>query len=312
MTFQHALKRIVYSNRTHLKELDINALNFTKNSRFYSSPELELTHFYYLFMKCFKISLKVSYQEEDFFLLQNKTVLSIYLTGLFRNVAQSFTIFLHQQADSSEIGGCFVYKIGKNDKASNIVSHFSYRVEFELFKIVREDQFELLKDPRRLFQERVQVNDVKTYEALRKSLKENYNLTTEDFPLDRDFDAEVDNELFEQHAKAFTDQATFKSRDFEQNVANTYTNVAYSPYKLLKPDFSFSFSFLVRRVVITNRENYTKLVVSLLNTLSLWLDICVIDMGSWLSRFFKLVLHLYRLLIKTSDRLDHLRLKLRE
>ena len=167
---------------------------------------------------------------------------------------------------------------------------------------MREDQFELLKDPRRLFQEKVQVNDVKTGETLRKRFEQDHNRTTDDLPLNEHFDAEVDNELYEQHEKTATDQSAFQSLDFEQKVANTYTNVFYLSRR--NPDFSFSFSFLVRRVVITNSENYTKLVVSLLNTLSLWLDICVIDMGAWLSPLFKLVLRLYRLLIKISNRLD--------
>ena len=185
--------------------------------------------------------------------------------------------------------------------------HYSHTIEFELFRIVRKGQFELLKDPRRLFQERVKVNDAKTVETMRRRFKEDHNRTTDDLPLDSYFDAAVDNELFQQHAKTVIDQSTFKSLDFEQNVANTYTNVFYIPFKIDYPHFIFSFSFLVRRIVITNRENYTKLVVSLLNTLSLWLDVCVLDMGAWLSRFFRLALHLYRILVKTSNRLDRLR-----
>ena len=304
MTFQQAFTEIRYSNRTHEKTLNISELRKTKKSNFYSSPELELRHFYYFGMKCFKISLKVSYREEDFLLLQDKTVLRIYLDRSSPNKT-SHTTFLHQQVDSSEIGGGFTYEVGKWGRGSNV--HCSYSVEFELFRIVREDQFELLKDPRRLFQEKVKVNDVKTAQAMRIRFKENFNRTTDDFPLDGDFKAEVDDELFEQHAKIVSDQAIFKSLNFEQNVANTYTNVFYAPFAYYQPDFFFSFSFLVRRVVITNRENYTKLVVSLLNTLALWLDICVLDMGAWLIRFFILALHLYRLLISTRDRLNILR-----
>ena len=270
MTFKQVFRVILYKNRTYLKQLYIRRLNSTKSSPFYSSPELELSHFYFSGLKCFKIHLKVSYKEEDFFLLKNKIVLYIYLNQTLANKIRQ-TTFLHQQADSKEIGGGFLYDIGKCKHDHDV--HYRYSVEFELFKIQRNDQFELLKDPRRLFQKGMQVNDAETWEDLNRT----------------------------------TDQSTSESLDFEQNVANTYTNVYNSPFEFYMSDFSFSFSFLVRRVVITNRENYTKLVVSLLNTLSLWLDICVIDMGSWLSRFFALSLHLYRLLIKISNRLDRLR-----
>ena len=275
MTFKNVFRGIVYNNRTYLKQLYINRLNSTKSSTFYSSPELELSHFYFSGLKCFKIHLKVSYREKDFFFLTDKTVLSIYLKHSFANKMRQ-TTFLHQQADSEEIGGGFLYDIGECKYPYN--HHYRYDIEFELFKILRNDQFELLKEPGRLFRRRAQVNDAETWEDLNRT----------------------------------TDQSTSESLDFEQNVANTYTNVYYSPFKFNSPHFWFSFSFLVRRVVITNRENYTKLVVSLLNTLSLWLDISLIDMGSWLSSIFKLFLNFYRLLIKISNRLDHLRLKLRE
>ena len=250
-------------------------------------------------MKCLKTSLKVSYREKDFFLLYHKAALKIYLNRTFANQIKA-TLFYHQ-ADSREIEGGFKFPIG--DWGFN--EHYRYSIEFELFRIVGEDQFELLKDPRRLFQERMQVNDAKTVEMMRKRFKEDYNRTTDHLPLDGHFDEEVDNELYEQYAKTVTDQSAFLSLDFEQKVANTYTNFGHSSF--IFSHFSFSFSFLVRRVVITNSVNYTKLVVSLLNTLSLWLDIYVIDMGTWLSRFFALVLHLYRLLVSTRNRLDNFR-----
>ena len=304
MTFKYAFWKIRYNNRTHWKELDIRRLNSTKSSSFYSSPELELSHFYYLGMKCFKTSLKMSYSEEDFFVLKDKTVLEIHLKRRFANEMKLAT-FLHQQADSREIGGGFNFTIGK--WIMDPEYHHSYKIEFELFRIVQEDQFELLKEPRRLFQERMKVNDAKTVEMIRRRFEKDHNLTTDYLPLDGHFDLEVNNELYEQNTRMVAGQSAFKSLDFEQNIANTYTKVYYMRFLINEPHFSFSFSFLVRRVVITNRENYTKLVVSLLNTLSLWLDICVIDMGAWFSSFFSLAFHLYRLLIKTRNCLKRLR-----
>ena len=313
LTFQRAFWKIGYNNRTHLKELHIKKLDQTKSSRFYSSPELELSHFYYRGLKCFKTNLKVSYKKEDFFLLTHKTVLAINLdkTNLLSKFTNeiNFTTFFHHQADSREMGGGFDFDVGNVSNLTRKLDaryYYSYMIEFEQFRIVREDLFELLKDPRRLFQEKVKVNDARTVEAIRKRFKDDYNRTTDYLPLDGYFDAEVDNELYEQHAKTIIDQSSFQSLDFEQNIANTYANVYQSPAQN-DPDFSFSFSFLVRRVVITNRENYTKLVVSLLNTLSLWLDICVIDMGSWLSSVSKLVLRFYRLLVKIRNRLERLK-----
>ena len=304
LTFQRAFWKIGYNNRTHWKELDIDKLKPTKSSTFYSSPELELSHFYYLGAKCLKTNLKVSYREEDFFLLTHKSVLSIKLNMTFAN-EMKYAIFLHQQADSRELGGGFDYNISesKPDHHGSVHYYYSYMIEFELFRIVREDQFELLKDPRRLFHEKVKVNDARTDETIRRRFEKDHKRTSYHLPLDGHFDLEVDNELYEQHVKTVIDQSPFPSLDFEQKVANIYTNVYQSPAQK-DPHFYFSFSFLVRRVVITNRENYTKLVVSLLNTLSLWLDICVVDIGAWFSPLFKLALHFYRLLVNTKNRLE--------
>ena len=304
MTFKHIFRKILYNNRTHVKALYIDRLNPTKSSTFYSNPELELSHFYILGTKCFKFSLKMNYREEDFFLLTEKTVLEIYLNTTFAS-RTDFMAFIHQQADSMELGGGFIYSI--RELSVDPKSHPSYRIEFELFRIVREDQFERLKDPRRLFQEKMQVNDARTDETIRRRFEKEHNLTTDYLPLDRHFDLEVNNKLYEQYTKTAIDQSAFHSLDFEQNIANSYTKVYYTPFEYGFPHFSFTFSFLVRRVVVTNRENYTKLVVSLLNTLSLWLDICVIDVGAWLIPLFRFARHLHRRLIKTRRRLNRLR-----
>ena len=304
MTLKQIFSKITFvtivNNQTHEKSLDLDNLNFTSSFDFYTSSELELTHIYYLFLKCFKINLKVGYREEDFFSLRDKTVLKIYFN---RTIVNQFwyVILVHQQDDFSEIGGGFEFLIGQDEKF-----RFSYSIEFEMFKIVQKDKFELLKDPRRLFHKKVEVNDAKTAETMRKQFKDMYSLTISK-PLDRDFDLEVDNELFKQHAKSFLDQATFKSQNFEKKIANTYTNIHRSSTNSNHPDFSFSFSFLVREVEITNNENPSKLVVDVLNTFSLWLNVCILDMGAWLYRMFSFALHLYRLLIKIRNRLDSLR-----
>ena len=85
LTFQRVFRSIRYNNLTHYKELHISRLNSTKSSTFYSSTELELSHFYYRGLKCLKTHLKVSYKEEDFFLLEDKIVLRIYLNLTFAN-----------------------------------------------------------------------------------------------------------------------------------------------------------------------------------------------------------------------------------
>ena len=290
---------IDYHNRKKKEniELDIRKLNSTKNSTFYSDYKLTLSHFYYSHLKCFKISLNISYREEDFYFLNDKNVLNIYLNRKLKNENPQ-TYFFYQQAGSNEIGGGTIYQLGRD----NILKDYCrYNIEFELLKIVREDKFELLKYPRSLFYEKIRENDVTEYlNGMRKQFHDDYNLTTSNFLLDDYFDVEVDNELFEQfysQIQKISDQTKFKSLNFEQNLPNVVTNFAFYNPSLIFPDFSFTFSPLARRVEITNNDNYTKIVIGFLNSLSLWLNVCILDIGAYVYQILRLSLHLYRLLV---------------
>lgn len=264
------------------------------SSNFYSDLNLNLTHFYYSDLKCFKISLNVSYEEKDFYFLNDKNVLKIYLERKFAE-DNSQTYFFYQQANSNEIGGGFTYQIGLQTW-----SNYAYDIEFELFKVIMEDKFELLKDPRNFFFKKIKVNDVTEYlNAMRKQFHDYYNLTTSNFLLDDYFDVEVDNELFEQYYRQIqdiSDQTKFKSLNFEQNIPNVVTDISEALLKS-KPDFSFTFSLLARRVEITNNDNYTKIVVGFLNSLSLWMDLCILDIDTYVYQILRLSLHVYYLLI---------------
>ena len=305
LTFKQVFKSLDYHNKKEKIELEIGKLNSTKSSNFYADLNLILTHFYYAGLKCFKISLNVSYEEEDFYFLNDKNVLNLKLEKKFTEKKEnSQAYFFYQKADSNEIGGGFTYPIGKCGsrflKYGKIIQlYYRYVIEFELFKMVREDKFELLKDPRNFFYEKIKLHDLSEYlNAMKKQFHDDYNLTTSDFLLDDYFGVEIDNELFEQYFKQIqniSDQTKFKSLNFEQNIPNVVTDVFHIDY--FGPDFSFAFSPLARRVEITNNDNYTKIVVGFLNSLSLWLNVCILDMGAYVYQIFRLSLHLYYLLI---------------
>lgn len=296
-TFEQVFDKIEFYNGSRYETL-LNELDSTKNSSFYSRPYLRLTHFYYYnYQKCFKINLDLKYQEEDFYFLEDKEILKVYLKREF-TVNHTMVFFGYQQSDSNEMNGLLLYNIGKYNENSTLYYHS--KIEFELFKIVSEDKFELLKDPRNLFYGISKVNDVTDYfNTMRKQFHDDYNLTTSDFLLDKYFNVQIDNELFEQYFRQIQDpldQTKFKSLDFEQNIPNMFTSIFLENYDHA-PDFIFSLSHLARLVVITNNENYTKIVVTVLNSLSLWLNICILDLGTYINQILRLGLHVYYLLI---------------
>ena len=48
------------------------------------------------------------------------------------------------------------------------------------------------------------------------------------------------------------------------------------------PRIRFSILSSVKKIKITNQDNNAKLLLNLLNTLSLWLDICILDLYKYL------------------------------
>lgn len=73
-----------------------------------------------------------------------------------------------------------------------------------------------------------------------------------------------------------------------------------------KPDFKFSLSFLARHTELTNEEGYAKLIQSVLNALSIWLNICILDIYIYLNKSFDYVEKFYWYLIRLRNHLSSL------
>ena len=297
LTFKNVFKQIIYTNKTHLKNIIINRLNTTTNSNFYSNSEILLAHFYYLNLKCFEIVLKPSFKEEDFYFNSKKLVLYVYLNhDIYRQ--HRFAYFLYRDRESKQIGGSYSYQIGKTFK--EIHYKYYYETEFQLIKIEREDKFEFLKNPVSFFFETTAINDATKYlETMKKKFKNKYGLASRDTLLD-EFKLEINDLLFKQfylQIQNLTDHNGLTSLNFKQNVYNMYTQMANT--LLRYPDFQFLLSSISRQVEISNEDNYTKLIISILNAVSFWLGLCVFDLSAVnVNRLFKSNLNLYQLLFK--------------
>ena len=297
LTFKNVFEKINYFDKTHLRYLIVDKLNTTTNSNFYSNSEISLAHFYYLNLKCFEIILKPPFKEEDFYFNANKLVLDVNLNDfIYRQ--HSFIYFLYRETESKQIGGSYLYKIGNPPKYK--YRKYTYEIEFQLIKIKREDKFEFLKNPVSLFFETSAINDATNYlETMKQKFKNKYKLASRDTILD-DFKLEIDDLLFKQfylQIQNLTDHNGLTSLNFEQSVYNMYTQRAHTPFHNL--DFTFSLSLISRQVEISNEDNYTKLIISILNAVSFWLGLCVFDLSAVnVNRLIKSNLNLYQSLFK--------------
>ena len=300
LNYKEIFKKIVYNNKTHWNTLKMRKLNSTIRSKFYSSDEIELNHLYYSTMKCFEIDLKIIYENDDFSFLDDKFILKIHLNKKFRKSSRQVFFHYRQMSSVQKLGAGFLYNIGKIGKRhSKEPSFHNYELEFRQFDTKIKDNFEILKNPIKLFGKQVNENDISGYfNRMKEKFKDDFNLTTGDLLLDNDLmKIEIDNDLFEQfylQIQNVSDHSSLTSFSYKITGYHLFSK-HYDGYTK-EPDFSFSFSFLSRQVEMTNEENYTKLLITILNALSLWLHISILDIYIYLFKIGKLFIG-FRLLL---------------
>ena len=82
--------------------------------------------------------------------------------------------------------------------------------------------------------------------------------------------------------------------DHNQISNSNYKRIFYLNYyrrefcRKNESDFTFRISFLKKTLLVTNEDNYGKLILNLLNILSLWLDHTVFDLYVYVYKIFKI------------------------
>ena len=291
-THENVFRKIEYFNKTHWNTLDSTKF---KNQ----NEEISFGYFYFTNLKCFEIELKFLLNEADFFPRQQKNVIEIFFNETIYN--QFDSVYYASRQRNSKLFTIFLgYKIGKIPiKTSQL--YYKYHIDIELFKVKRDDKFEVLKYPLNLFLKKTSKNDInKNLNDMKQSFESQYLLTTADILLENnetDFNQTIDDELFEQFYLEFIQNKSFTSFNYERLFSNAYSQISFIKNKSFS-DFQFSINFLVKQTETTNDDNYTKLVQSILNTLSLWLNVCILDLHIYLFILLSPVRNLYRQLIR--------------
>lgn len=250
---------------------------------------MEITHFYYLNMKCYEFELKVLFSEKDFYFLPTRNLLGIYFNPEFaERVYESKIIYFLYRKDrtSKQFSNSFYYLI-KTGKYN-----VTYEVTYEPFKITRLDHFQSLKDLRKLFFKSNQLHDATAYlENLITTFRRRYSLATKEVLLEDygDDSLEIDDDLFKQLYKEQnkTDQESPVDVNFRQNLYNAHNQYNDNPYK--KNGFLFSVSLGGRKSKISNSENWSKLIVNLLTSMTLWLNTGILEIHTYIKTFISIV-----------------------
>lgn len=292
------------------------AINQTKLDEhlFFEDHDIRLTHFYHSNLKCFKIHVKTTFNEQDFhFYNTNKVFRVRFRDPWFFNTYDS-VLFMYQERQSQQIDGGFLVRIGWVNPVLLPNLFYYNKVEFQFFEIYRQDNFELLREPASLtslFYEKTNLNDVtKTMESMKAKFKSSFNLTSRANLLDlNDRAYRIDESMYRQYylqVQNKTDHEHPRSLNFRQRRFNILNQI----YHRFKGDwdFSFSISLTSRHTEIVNEDNYSKLLISVLNALSLWFNISVLNLIVGIHKLVEFNLLVYKLLNRAKD---HLALELK-
>lgn len=300
LTFDKIFDKISYFN----KETFVSVSNLTSKTIGSSadSIDLELSYFFWLDLKCFEIDNRLVYKETDFFFEDEIYSIKLQLNKrIKRNLTNMLFFYRHKGAE--ELTEYFDFNL---DDAK-------FKVKFEMFELqVDESQFELLKNPVRLFMATNNLHQPTVYLTnLKNDFRARYNLSTTIVPLEeRDFQLMLNDQVFDNFYELVQrpfDERSPSRTDSQRTIYNMYEQrFVYSggvagQSSDDEPDLSFGIDFAARFMKVSSKNSFPTLCLNILNSLSLFCNYQILEFHKCivcLAYPFKFV---YRYLIRFRD-----------
>ena len=278
LNFEEKIEKVSYLNENRSYS-DLGNLSSLTHDLF------KFSTFTYNEMICILISTNLTYERKDFYFLDDPYVLKIHIKP------ESDLLFSIKKKESKNINEfhlldctCKKMFISSNCK--------EYQINLEHFEIIIEDKFRYLKDPLSFFNKEMNLEDIQI------EFKERFGLITTEIPFRKeDNEYEIDDFIFDQYYLK-VEKASDHLKNSKRLIYNTYIQKTIRPKKEVKFNIQFSPSFLIKTIISTNDDNFIKLIQNLLNALSLWLNLCLLDLHIYVNRFIELILGFYNKLIK--------------
>ena len=131
-----------------------------------------------------------------------------------------------------------------------------------------------------------------------------YKLKTLNLPVEENaFNDEINDDLFEQY---YLQESTPMDSDKIYYLEKYQKLFAFNYQKEEKfsessPDLNYVAISLKRKATFTNEDNFAKLILNLLNALSLWFDLGVLDCHVYIFKLRYIFLFLFTLLTKLEN-----------
>lgn len=251
----------------------------------FSNDQFNVKTAYYQARKCFKIIQNVQYGRAQFYLRlsEKNVVLRINFNRTFIEKRNPLIFFTTPELAYLDKGNRLHY---------DQQPHRTYQMSTFSFFFHYFDKFLFISDPLALFYEQNDVNDINKYlNRLKESFRAAYNATTWNLPLESDeFHLNINNSLFRQHyyeTQYHRDQRTPENFVY-QKESFYYLIDRYDRSEPMNGSVNFEyyfcpFSFSRMGQVKTQEDNLAKIVLNLMNALSLWFNLNLLH-----TYFFKL------------------------
>ena len=279
--------RIRYLNNNRTNEWITLKSNFT-------GDQFRIEQFFFLNEKCFKIILEMEYHRDQFhFLFDTNFGSNVLGISFNKELIHRISYFMTKPKNQIQFS-----KLVKLD--------FKYRfwyktilISQELFELKYYDKFNFIKNPSSLF---YGENDATHYlnNLLNNFKRSSNHLRTLKLPLkENHFNDEIDDDLFEQYylqVQNVTNKYLSTDSNCTRSLATNYYSEQFVDGK--KPDFIFKLIFYKKVITITNRDNHSRLIISLLNVLSIWFDLGVLDLHAYVHKIKFIFIFIHKLILE--------------
>ena len=226
---------------------------------------LKIDFFFINRYKCYELHYQLNYQN----------IFSSYIFNIIRvkmNSSLEQYLFTYRTNDSYNLIDYYIFERG-----------FSYYCNFDFMHENFYDRFQQLKSPMMLFKKNLHKSDVKNYTIeLKDELKKTWNYSTTLVPLkESDFEYEIRNDIFEDLVR-FRIEPREKSQpsniDYERNYFNIFITHYNESNDGVNSLVGLKKVFLNGNLYMNNKDDYLGLMCNLLNALSVWLDLSLINL----------------------------------
>ena len=273
------LTKNITLNRMFDKIKYLNEFNRFKTLRpdFKNSKDLKFKTFFFLSRKCFRLSIEISYIQQQFYFTENDGAVSILMNKQFLKEVH-LVYFISKIKDTMHFSKLVVFAFNRTANERR-----TFQIRQRVSEVVYNDRFSVLKNPMSLFLERNTIKDVTRYlvNLKRGFLKLGYE--TRQLPIaDDNFGFEIDESLFRQFFSQVQNVSDNQNGNHNFNYERHYISnqVAETTGELNTfGDLEFVPIFFKEVFEITNSDSYTSLVLHCLNALSIWFAKIILNLS---------------------------------